>query len=122
MLLIRSRFPPFRTSCEGCLWLLANLTERDLLADSEIRFSDCSERSSRPQVDFRGVVVEVLFMLVMVEVARLVILYLREHRARVAHPNHHPPNKAEGPCSLGRGFSLVEQNQIPTLTSQRTLR
>ena len=37
----------------------------------------------KPAVDFRGVVAEVLFMLVMVEVVRLVILYLREHRVAV---------------------------------------
>jgi uncharacterized membrane protein (DUF373 family) len=37
----------------------------------------------KPAVDFRGVVAEVLFMLVMVEVVRLVIIYLREHRVAV---------------------------------------
>jgi uncharacterized membrane protein (DUF373 family) len=33
-----------------------------------------------PSLDFRVVVAEVLFMLVMVEVMRLLILYLEEHR------------------------------------------
>jgi uncharacterized membrane protein (DUF373 family) len=34
-------------------------------------------------IDFRTVIAEVLFMLVMVEVVRLVIIYLREHRVAV---------------------------------------
>jgi uncharacterized membrane protein (DUF373 family) len=34
----------------------------------------------KPTVDFRGVVAQVLFMLGMVEVVRLVIIYLGEHR------------------------------------------
>jgi uncharacterized membrane protein (DUF373 family) len=37
----------------------------------------------KPTVNFRGVVAEVLFMLVMVEVVRLVIIYLGEHRVAV---------------------------------------
>ena len=37
----------------------------------------------KPAVDFRGVIAEVLFMLVMVEVVRLVIIYLGEHRVAV---------------------------------------
>jgi uncharacterized membrane protein (DUF373 family) len=37
----------------------------------------------KPDLDFRQVVAEVLFMLVMVEVVRLVIIYLREHRVAV---------------------------------------
>ena len=37
----------------------------------------------RPNLDFRQVIAEVLFMLVMVEVVRLVIIYLREHRVAV---------------------------------------
>ena len=53
------------------------------------RFSDFRGRTLfglfrevfKPAVDFRGVVAEVLFMLVMVEVVRL--LYLREHRVAV---------------------------------------
>jgi uncharacterized membrane protein (DUF373 family) len=36
-----------------------------------------------PSLDFRVVVAEVLFMLVMVEVVRLLILYLEEHRVAV---------------------------------------
>jgi uncharacterized membrane protein (DUF373 family) len=36
-----------------------------------------------PSLDFRVVVAEVLFMLVMVEVMRLLILYLEEHRVAV---------------------------------------
>jgi uncharacterized membrane protein (DUF373 family) len=36
-----------------------------------------------PNLDFRQVIAEVLFMLVMVEVVRLVIIYLREHRVAV---------------------------------------
>jgi len=36
-----------------------------------------------PGLDFRVVVAEVLFMLVMVEVVRLLILYLEEHRVAV---------------------------------------
>jgi uncharacterized membrane protein (DUF373 family) len=34
-------------------------------------------------IDFRGVIAEVLFMLLMVEVVRLLILYLGEHRVAV---------------------------------------
>jgi uncharacterized membrane protein (DUF373 family) len=37
----------------------------------------------KPTMDFRQVVAEVLFMLVMVEVVRLVIIYLGEHRVAV---------------------------------------
>jgi uncharacterized membrane protein (DUF373 family) len=37
----------------------------------------------KPTLDFRQVIGEVLFMLVMVEVVRLVIIYLREHRVAV---------------------------------------
>ena len=37
----------------------------------------------KPTLDFRQVIAEVLFMLVMVEVVRLVISYLREHRVAV---------------------------------------
>jgi uncharacterized membrane protein (DUF373 family) len=37
----------------------------------------------KPTLDFRQVIAEVLFMLVMVEVVRLVIIYLREHRVAV---------------------------------------
>jgi uncharacterized membrane protein (DUF373 family) len=37
----------------------------------------------RPSLDFRQIIAEVLFMLVMVEVVRLVIIYLREHRVAV---------------------------------------
>ena len=37
----------------------------------------------KPTVDFRGVIAEVLFMLVMVEVVRLVIIYLGQHRVAV---------------------------------------
>src|SRR5260370_26695788 len=37
----------------------------------------------KPTLDFRQVIAEVLFMLVMVEVVRLVILYLEEHRVAV---------------------------------------
>ena len=37
----------------------------------------------KPTLDFRGVIAEVLFMLVMVEVVRLVIIYLGEHRVAV---------------------------------------
>jgi uncharacterized membrane protein (DUF373 family) len=37
----------------------------------------------KPTLDFRGVIAEVLFMLVMVEVVRLVIIYLSEHRVAV---------------------------------------
>jgi uncharacterized membrane protein (DUF373 family) len=37
----------------------------------------------RPGLNVRQVIAEVLFMLVMVEVVRLVILYLREHRVAV---------------------------------------
>jgi uncharacterized membrane protein (DUF373 family) len=37
----------------------------------------------RPSLDFRGVIAEVLFMLVMVEVVRLLILYLEQHRVAV---------------------------------------
>jgi uncharacterized membrane protein (DUF373 family) len=36
-----------------------------------------------PAMDFREVVAEVLFMLVMVEVVRLLIVYLQEHRVAV---------------------------------------
>lgn len=36
-----------------------------------------------PNLDFRVVVAEVLFMLVMVEIVRLVIIYLEEHRVAV---------------------------------------
>jgi uncharacterized membrane protein (DUF373 family) len=36
-----------------------------------------------PTLDFRVVIAEVLFMLVMVEVVRLVIIYLQEHRVAV---------------------------------------
>ena len=34
-------------------------------------------------LDFRGIIAQVLFMLVMVEVVRLVIIYLQEHRVAV---------------------------------------
>jgi uncharacterized membrane protein (DUF373 family) len=34
-------------------------------------------------LDFRGVIAQVLFILVMVEVVRLVIIYLEEHRVAV---------------------------------------
>ena len=37
----------------------------------------------KPTLDFRQVIAEVLFMLVMVEVVRLVIIYLGEHRVAV---------------------------------------
>jgi len=37
----------------------------------------------KPAMDFRQVIAEVLFMLVMVEVVRLVISYLKEHRVAV---------------------------------------
>jgi len=37
----------------------------------------------KPSVDFREVIAEVLFMLVMVEVVRLVIIYLEQHRIAV---------------------------------------
>lgn len=37
----------------------------------------------RGSLDFRGVIAQVLFMLVMVEVVRLVIIYLEEHRVAV---------------------------------------
>jgi uncharacterized membrane protein (DUF373 family) len=37
----------------------------------------------RGNIDFRGVVAQILFMLVMVEVVRLVIIYLEEHRVAV---------------------------------------
>jgi uncharacterized membrane protein (DUF373 family) len=37
----------------------------------------------KPNLDFRQIIAEVLFMLVMVEVVRLVIIYLREHRVAV---------------------------------------
>jgi uncharacterized membrane protein (DUF373 family) len=37
----------------------------------------------KPVMDFRGVIAEVLFMLVMVEVVRLVIIYLEQHRIAV---------------------------------------
>jgi uncharacterized membrane protein (DUF373 family) len=37
----------------------------------------------KPTLDFRQVIAEVLFMLVMVEVVRLVISYLKEHRVAV---------------------------------------
>jgi uncharacterized membrane protein (DUF373 family) len=36
-----------------------------------------------PSLDFRQVIAEVLFMLVMVEVVRLLIVYLQEHRVAV---------------------------------------
>jgi uncharacterized membrane protein (DUF373 family) len=36
-----------------------------------------------PTLDFRVVIAEVLFMLVMVEVVRLIIIYLQEHRVAV---------------------------------------
>jgi uncharacterized membrane protein (DUF373 family) len=36
-----------------------------------------------PAIDFRVVIAEVLFMLVMVEVVRLLIVYLQEHRVAV---------------------------------------
>lgn len=35
-------------------------------------------------LDFRGIIAEALFMLVMVDVVRLVIIYLQEHRVAVA--------------------------------------
>jgi uncharacterized membrane protein (DUF373 family) len=38
---------------------------------------------ARGNVDYRGVIAQVLFMLVMVEVVRLVIIYLEEHRIAV---------------------------------------
>ncbi len=37
----------------------------------------------KPDIDFRGVIAEVLFMLVMVEVVRLLVIYLQEHRVAV---------------------------------------
>jgi uncharacterized membrane protein (DUF373 family) len=37
----------------------------------------------RKSLDFRGVIAEVLFMLVMVEVVRLLIIYLEQHRVAV---------------------------------------
>ena len=37
----------------------------------------------RGDLDYRGVIAQVLFMLVMVEVVRLVIIYLEEHRIAV---------------------------------------
>jgi uncharacterized membrane protein (DUF373 family) len=37
----------------------------------------------RPSLDFRGVIAEILFMLVMVEVVRLLIIYLEQHRIAV---------------------------------------
>jgi uncharacterized membrane protein (DUF373 family) len=37
----------------------------------------------RGNLDYRGVIAQVLFMLVMVEVVRLVIIYLEEHRIAV---------------------------------------
>ncbi|HEV7674271.1 MAG TPA: phosphate-starvation-inducible PsiE family protein [Candidatus Angelobacter sp.] len=37
----------------------------------------------RGNIDFRGVIAQILFMLVMVEVVRLVIIYLEEHRVAV---------------------------------------
>jgi uncharacterized membrane protein (DUF373 family) len=37
----------------------------------------------RDNLDYRGVIAQVLFMLVMVEVVRLVIIYLEEHRIAV---------------------------------------
>jgi len=37
----------------------------------------------KPVLDFREVIAEVLFMLVMVEVVRLVIIYLEQHRVAV---------------------------------------
>jgi uncharacterized membrane protein (DUF373 family) len=36
-----------------------------------------------PTIDFRNVIAEVLFVLVMVELVRLLIIYLREHRVAV---------------------------------------
>ena len=36
-----------------------------------------------PSMDFRAVIAEVLFMLVMVEVVRLLVVYLQEHRVAV---------------------------------------
>jgi uncharacterized membrane protein (DUF373 family) len=36
-----------------------------------------------PTIDFRGVIAEVLFMLVMVELVRLLMIYLQEHRLAV---------------------------------------
>src|SRR2546428_306145 len=33
-----------------------------------------------PAIDFRGLIAEVLFMLVMVELVRLLVIYLQEHR------------------------------------------
>jgi uncharacterized membrane protein (DUF373 family) len=38
---------------------------------------------TRGNIDFRNVIAQVLFMLVMVEVVRLVIIYLEEHRIAV---------------------------------------
>ena len=46
-------------------------------------FGLCREIFRPGAIDFRGVVAEVLFMLVMVEAVRLVIIYLREHRVAV---------------------------------------
>jgi uncharacterized membrane protein (DUF373 family) len=37
----------------------------------------------KPSLDFRGVIAEILFMLVMVEVVRLLIIYLEQHRVAV---------------------------------------
>jgi len=37
----------------------------------------------KPSLDYRGIIAEVLFVLVMVEVVRLVIIYLSEHRVAV---------------------------------------
>ena len=36
-----------------------------------------------PAIDFRGLIAEVLFMLVMVELVRLLVIYLQEHRVAV---------------------------------------
>ena len=42
-----------------------------------------SQEVVTPAIDFRAVIAEVLFMLVMVEVLRLLIVYLQEHRVAV---------------------------------------
>ncbi|HEY3078599.1 MAG TPA: hypothetical protein VGM69_01705 [Chloroflexota bacterium] len=56
----------------------------------------------RPAIDFRAVIAEVLFMLVMVEVLRLLIVYLEEHRERGRRPGgvHHTPSGGEA-CATG---------------------
>ena len=53
----------------------------------------------RGDLDYRGVIAQVLFMLVMVEVVRLVIIYLEEHRIAVQLARRRcgqPPTPAQG--------------------------